>query len=292
MTVGTSARRTGQTLPRVDTRSGIMTSTHPWAELTDRWPPVHPAHAARDLVFASAFVAASERWGSCADLPTLLAGIAAEAVTILPADHAAVVQYDGTGQQVLDIHLAPDLHDATTRDLMRAAAEEPWLTTPGSIPNLHLDLRWGKRGARLAASTWSSVLTFPLHSSNRESQNRISWISATPQAFVEHGGAAELFCRHADLAIRHLTAREHLTLGMTARHRIGLAQGILMAKHQLSADQVWQVLLRESQNTNTKLNMVAERVIRSGGLSSRPVAAPSPDGQSAGDGSSTATHST
>ena len=268
MTVGMSARRIGQKTERVDTRSGLMTTTsRSWTDHPSPWPPVRRAHSARDLTFASVFVEASERWRKRADLPTLMARIAADAATILPADLAAVVQYTDS-DEVLAVHLDPDLDDPATRDLLRAAAEVPWLTAPGLIPDLALDRRWSRRGTRLAGSPWCTVLTLPLQNPVSQQQTRISWFASDTQAFVDQTGVAELFCRHADLAIQDLNARENLTRGMTARHRIGLAQGILMARHQLTADQVFQVLLRESQNTNTKLNVVADRVIRSGRLPS------------------------
>lgn len=248
-----------------------MTSTsHRWADLTDPWPPLPLASSARDLALASTFVETAERWRSRTDLPALLSEIAADATTIIPADHAAIVQYADLGGQVLAVHLAPNIDDATSRDLLRAAADEQWLTAPGLIPNLTLDRRWGNRGSRLAGSTWCSVLTLPLRSPKRQAQTRISWFSSTLEAFAGQAGIPELFCRHADLAIQDLVARDNLTRGLAARHRVGLAQGILMARHQLSADQVFQIMLRESQNTNTKLNIVADHVIRSGRLPSHP----------------------
>jgi hypothetical protein len=244
-----------------------MTSTsRPWADLTNPWPPVRRGHGGHDLALASALAEASEGWRNFADLPALLSGIAADATRILAADHAVVLLYTELGGPVPEVHLATEANNPTTRDLFRAAGEEQWLTTPGSIPNLTLERRWGQRGSRLAGATWLSVLTLPLHSPNNHSQTRISWFASTRQAFTGQAGIAELYCRHADLAIQDLVARDNLTRGMAARHRVGLAQGILMARHKLTAEQVFQVLLRESQNTNTKLNVVADRVIRSGRL--------------------------
>ncbi|MFZ1118316.1 MAG: ANTAR domain-containing protein, partial [Propionibacteriaceae bacterium] len=59
------------------------------------------------------------------------------------------------------------------------------------------------------------------------------------------------------------------TRAMAARHRVGLAQGILMIRRQLSADQAFALLKSESQNTHVKLRTIAQTVIQTGDLPAR-----------------------
>jgi AmiR/NasT family two-component response regulator len=55
---------------------------------------------------------------------------------------------------------------------------------------------------------------------------------------------------------------------MAARHRVGLAQGILMVRREIMADQAFALLKCESQNTHVKLRTIAQTVIQTGDLPS------------------------
>jgi AmiR/NasT family two-component response regulator len=60
--------------------------------------------------------------------------------------------------------------------------------------------------------------------------------------------------------------RDNLNRAVAARHRVGLAQGVLMTRRQLTADQAFTLLKRQSQNTNVKLRTIAQTVIQTGDL--------------------------
>jgi AmiR/NasT family two-component response regulator len=49
---------------------------------------------------------------------------------------------------------------------------------------------------------------------------------------------------------------------MQTRHIIGMAQGILMARHGLTPEHAFGVLRRYSSQQNVRLRVVAERVVR------------------------------
>jgi GAF domain-containing protein len=57
------------------------------------------------------------------------------------------------------------------------------------------------------------------------------------------------------------TAVANLRLALDSRAVIDQALGVLMVTHKLDADQAFQVLTRESQNTNTKLRSIASHVL-------------------------------
>ena len=61
-----------------------------------------------------------------------------------------------------------------------------------------------------------------------------------------------------------------LKLGMERRHLIGQAQGILMERHNIDADQAFAYLTRVSQNSNVKLHVLAEELVRTRRLPGRP----------------------
>jgi AmiR/NasT family two-component response regulator len=80
---------------------------------------------------------------------------------------------------------------------------------------------------------------------------------------------AEAFAHHASLAFRVVTERHNSNRAVAARHRVGLAQGILMTRRQLTADQAFALLKRHSQNTHVKLRTIAQTVIQTGDLPGR-----------------------
>lgn len=73
--------------------------------------------------------------------------------------------------------------------------------------------------------------------------------------------AAHLLARHASLALDEARRLSTLSQAVEARHRIGQAQGILMERLGLDAEQAFAVLRRYSQDNNVKVRRVAEEII-------------------------------
>ena len=95
---------------------------------------------------------------------------------------------------------------------------------------------------------------------------RLVWYARGPAFLSPYAEIAEAIADHASLALKAALERDNLTRAMAARHRVGLAQGILMVRHQLTADQAFALLKRESQNTHVKLRAIAQTVIQTGDL--------------------------
>ena len=72
---------------------------------------------------------------------------------------------------------------------------------------------------------------------------------------------AHLLACHAAVAMDSARETEHLWKAIDARNLIGQAQGILMERFAVDADQAFAVLRRYSQDNNLKLHVVAERLI-------------------------------
>ncbi|GAA3134596.1 ANTAR domain-containing protein [Streptomyces rectiviolaceus] len=53
----------------------------------------------------------------------------------------------------------------------------------------------------------------------------------------------------------------HLRRAMQTRPVIDMARGVLMASFGLSAEDAWSVLVAVSQNSNTKLHVVADELV-------------------------------
>ncbi|HEU4544869.1 MAG TPA: ANTAR domain-containing protein, partial [Microlunatus sp.] len=74
---------------------------------------------------------------------------------------------------------------------------------------------------------------------------------------------AAVYTRLVTGAVRRNHARVHLQRAVTARHRVGQAQGIVMARLELTAADAFELLIRRSQNTNVKLSIITDQIIHS-----------------------------
>jgi GAF domain-containing protein len=74
---------------------------------------------------------------------------------------------------------------------------------------------------------------------------------------------AHVLARHAAVALDSARTRDNLWQAIGSRHRIGMAQGILMERFAIDADEAIAVLRRYSQDGNLKLHAVAEHVVDS-----------------------------
>ncbi len=74
----------------------------------------------------------------------------------------------------------------------------------------------------------------------------------------EHVGL--LFASHAAIAASGARKQAGLAHSVATRQVIGQAQGILMEPHKITADQAFTLLVRVSQQRNTKLRELAERL--------------------------------
>lgn len=80
----------------------------------------------------------------------------------------------------------------------------------------------------------------------------------------EHIGL--LFAAHAATAYIGARDRSGLMAAVTTRNLIGQAQGILMERHRLTADQAFALLSKVSQDNNVKLRVIADRLVNTGTL--------------------------
>jgi len=62
------------------------------------------------------------------------------------------------------------------------------------------------------------------------------------------------------------TTVAHLEHALASRGQIGQAQGVLMERHKITADQAFRLLVKVSNDTNRKLAVVAEELARTGSL--------------------------
>ena len=135
------------------------------------------------------------------------------------------------------------------------------------VPDMTAEHRWPLFTRRTAELGVLSMLSFQLYV-QQDNLGALNLYADHRHAFTddsEHVGL--LFASHAAVAMSGAHKSEHLQKAITARDLIGQAKGILMERHQLTADQAFAVLSRASQHTNTKLIDVARALTQTGQLS-------------------------
>jgi GAF domain-containing protein len=125
------------------------------------------------------------------------------------------------------------------------------------------DLRWPRWAAGTLDLQLGSVLTVRLWTT-QSTLGALNLYACPPRWFDPDALAtAEVFGRHASIALSSARQEESLWQAIDARTLIGRAQGILMERFALDDEGAFEVLRRYSQNTNTKLNEVARILVRS-----------------------------
>jgi GAF domain-containing protein len=121
--------------------------------------------------------------------------------------------------------------------------------------------RWPTWAARVADAGIRSLLSVRMYTDD-ETIGTLNAYSRETEAFdVDDQAVAHVLARHAAVALGNARKIENLWMAVDARKRIGQAQGILMERFDLSADQAFAVLLRYSQDNNVKLRVVADRLV-------------------------------
>ena len=130
---------------------------------------------------------------------------------------------------------------------------------------LRFDSRW-RFWAPLAADLGiRSVLSLAL--ADGEPFGAISLYSRRTSFFRAVSLAPGLkFAQQASMAITAAVEREQLLKAADTRGVVGQAQGILMERYHLTADQALAVIRRSSSALNQKLRLIAERIIGGCGL--------------------------
>lgn len=123
------------------------------------------------------------------------------------------------------------------------------------------DDRWREWARRIAHRGVRSVLTAYM-STGDTVVGTLNLYHSEPNAFdVDDESVASILARHAAVALASARQIENLWVAIDARKLIGQAQGMLMERYDLTADQAFSVLVRHSQQQNLKLRAVAELVV-------------------------------
>jgi hypothetical protein len=218
-----------------------------------------PTAAPSDLAYTTALVAACQRIWAAPDVAALWRTVVKEALALIAADGAAVITYTGRFWQTLAARrrdAAPD--DSAPAAVIEMLFRQGLLEQPISIEDL-------AEGASRGGVDRRALLVVRIEGAPQQPV-RLVWYTTRPASLSSYADLAEAFADLASLALGAAMERDNLNRAVAARHRVGLAQGILMGRRQLTADQAFALLKRESQNTHVKLRTIAQKVIQTGDL--------------------------
>jgi GAF domain-containing protein len=198
-----------------------------------------------------------------------LASVTTAAVELIRGvDHADILLTDG-GRFA---SMAPTAPIAKELDAIQQRLQEgPCLqaaTTDLVIrcTDLRDEPRWPQFAAAATKLGVYSMLTFQLYT-HRGGTGALNLLGSTPRAFTQEAEAVgAMLATHAALAVSAANAREQFSSALASRDHIGQAKGIIMERFDIDAVQAFEMLKTLSQDTNTPLRDLAERVIDTRGL--------------------------
>jgi len=246
--------------------SSLNKTFHVFAPATDP-----SSVGASDLIYAYALLEAIEIMQSQPNVNTLLSVVADYGMTIISADGIAIIhRTSGRWRPVIVREIVDEPDVAGVHQVVQSLAADGWLQQYRRVDDLDQDGPWDGLPVFSNLRAWRSLLIVPSEPRNDHAPTlmwpTLMWWSRESSAFEDQSDIAELFARSAGLAIYNVNARDNLAQAVIARHRVGLAQGILMSRLGCSRDQAIAILEDRSQRTNRKLPFIAEEVIRIGDL--------------------------
>ncbi|MGH3481077.1 MAG: GAF and ANTAR domain-containing protein [Nocardioidaceae bacterium] len=183
----------------------------------------------------------------------------------LDANHAGVTLIRGGG--LLETVAGTDPLVERADQLQYELDEGPcrdssWHSQTLFASDLAKDPRWPRWAPKVVALGISSVLAAEMTTVEDRRIGAINIYWTQPREFTADDAAfANIFARHAALALAASLNEAGLNVALDSRKLIGQAQGMLMERYDLDEDRAFEVLVRYSQDHNMKLRQVAEHLI-------------------------------
>ena len=196
--------------------------------------------------------------------------VANRAVEVVPAcDHAGITLRERRHSAA---SVASTSEMAETCDRLQYELDEGpclqavWDDDSYLASDLAHDQRWPRWGPRAAATGIGSVLAIRL-ATEEETLGALNLYAERPGAFSpDDVDLALIFASHAADAMNAARLVAGLETAVRTRHSIGVAQGILMQRYDISMQQAFEVLRRYSSHSNIKVRELAHLIIEDGRL--------------------------
>jgi GAF domain-containing protein len=202
------------------------------------------------------------------DEPALVSAVCAESVRLIdPARHAGVIL--ALGRRHLEIVATTGPVPQQLDELQQQTGTGPCLAAAKSqevirIEDVTTDPRWPSFATNATEAGVRSMLCLPLHV-DTTTFGTLSLYAESPRAFKDvTESVARVLAVLAAITLSESRGRSNLQRALESRDLIGQAKGIIMQARRVTADEAFALLVRRSQETNTKLVDVAEAVVTTG----------------------------
>ncbi|MGZ4493096.1 MAG: GAF and ANTAR domain-containing protein [Nocardioides sp.] len=225
---------------------------------------------ARSATGAERLAAALRELQTTAETPATLERIATGADELFgPCDGCGLTLRDRKGNVTAGTATSPLARECDA--LQYELREGPCLDAVAHqdmtlVEDLERERRWPVWTPHAVAAGVRSLLSIRLFTSEA-TMGALNLYSLRRRAF-DHD-AVELgwvYAGGASAALRAAHRADGLSAALETRHMIGLAQGILMSRYDVSADRAFDVLRRYSSQHNLKLRDVAQTLVEDGVL--------------------------
>jgi anti-anti-sigma regulatory factor len=201
-------------------------------------------------------------------LDDTLNAITAAAVNTVPgAEYAGLMVVHGR-RRIESTAMTADLVAAVDQ-AQYATGEGPCLTAIDAPPIVRVtdmahETRWPEFSRRAVQLGVLSMLSFQLYVIG-DKLGGLNLYARRPHAFDEESQqTGHLFATHAAIAMAGAQREDDLARAVAGRDIVGQAKGILMERYKITSDNAFQLLVRTSQHTNTKLTEVARYLTETG----------------------------
>jgi len=197
--------------------------------------------------------------------PATLEKVVASAIAMIPGAAEGSISVVEGHRQVTSWAASDDLPKVVDA-LQTETGEGPCLQAIAehetvSVPDMAAETRWPGFARRAAEAGAASMLSFQLFVAG-DTLGAMNLYAREAHAFdAESEHVGHLFAAHAAIAFSAVRQGENLQVALDSRTLIGQAQGVLMERHDLTADQAFVLLTTASQHRNVKLRVVAEELV-------------------------------
>lgn len=215
---------------------------------------------------AALFAEVSDRLLSDPSQPITFQRVVEGAVEMVPAcDDCGVTLRMRRGKVATVASTSPDAERVD--NLQYALDEGPCLDATFEkvvcvVGDLAEDERWPRWSPGAVEHGFRSVLSLRLHAGEEEI-GAMNLYGREPHAFDDDESVdlAIIYTAHAARALDQARVVSGLQVALESRHDIGIAQGILAMRYDLSYEEAFTVLHRYSNDRNVKLRDVARQVM-------------------------------
>jgi transcriptional regulator with GAF, ATPase, and Fis domain len=154
-------------------------------------------------------------------------------------------------------------------DFQKSLREGPCLDAAIGHPmvmcnDLREDSRWPSFAAAAVAAGVHSLMSFQLYTHNAR-MGALNLFGIKPDVFtVEHEAVGAMLATHAAVALIADDERLQFQSALASRDIIGQAKGMIMERFEVDAVRAFELLKSLSQDSNTRLALVAEELVSGG----------------------------